>query len=79
MVSTHLPLFCAPSFCLLVWLYPVAGAAAELQESATTICEGTQVPGRNAPTPAAPFPLHAAGWGPDARHGFQATFSLERA
>ncbi|WP_454629275.1 alginate export family protein [Bradyrhizobium cenepequi] len=32
-------------------------------------CEGTEEPGDHAPTPADPYPLMAAGWGPEAGNG----------
>lgn len=35
----------------------------------TSKCEGTAGPGTDAPTPADPFPLMAAGWGPEAGEG----------
>jgi hypothetical protein len=46
--------------------------AAALRGSAHTKpskCEGTRTPGSKAPTPADPYPLHAAGWGPEAGDG----------
>ena len=32
-------------------------------------CAGVVMPGKNAPTPADPYPLNAAGWGPEAGNG----------
>ncbi len=32
-------------------------------------CEGTDAAGTNAPTPADPYPLNAAGWGPEVGNG----------
>jgi hypothetical protein len=32
-------------------------------------CEGSSLPGEWAPTPSDPYPLNAAGWGPEAGHG----------
>ena len=37
--------------------------------TASTRCEGTTLPGELAPTPSDPYPLNAAGWGPEADHG----------
>lgn len=69
MVSNPLRRFGASAFCLLAWLGPAAGQAAQLQQPASPKCEGTEVPGRDAPTPADPYPLNAAGWGPEAGKG----------
>lgn len=68
MTSTHLRLS-AGAFCLLAWIGPAAGAAAEPQKPASAKCEGADVPGRDAPTPSDPYPLNAAGWGPEAGKG----------
>lgn len=63
MVSNKLRCFSASAFCLLAWLSPAANAAQ------STKCEGTQAAGHDAPTPADPYPLNAAGWGPEAGQG----------
>lgn len=69
MVSTQLRCFSVSACCLLAWVCPAAGKAAELQTPASAKCEGAEVPGRDAPTPADPYPLNAAGWGPEAGKG----------
>lgn len=61
MVSTPLRCVAASAFCLLAWSSPPAAIAAP-----TSKCEGTEGPGQALPTPADPYPLNAAGWGPEA-------------
>lgn len=64
--------FCALGVSLFGLLaYPgSAFADAALSTKATqTKCEGASVSGTDAPTPADPYPLNAAGWGPEAGNG----------
>lgn len=44
-------------------------AVAQAQAAPSTRCEGTPSAGATAPTPADPYPLLAAGWGPEAGRG----------
>jgi hypothetical protein len=70
--------FCAGAGCALAWLAFAQVAHAETNNAAPTAtrqaektlkCEGTKASGANAPTPADPYPLNAAGWGPEAGNG----------
>jgi hypothetical protein len=47
---------------LLVWASPASAQARGPSKAAQTKHEGTQAPGTDAPTPADPYPLNAAGW-----------------
>lgn len=48
-------------------------ACAAPGKAAHTRCEGTEGAGKGAPTPADPYPLNAAGWGPEHGNGLLAS------
>lgn len=52
---------------LWVWLGLTPSYAASPGKA--TKCEGTEAAGMNAPTPVDPYPLNAAGWGPEVGNG----------
>lgn len=54
---------------LLIWTRLASAQAAAPSKVAQTKCEGTEAPGTDAPTPADPYPLNAAGWGPEVGNG----------
>ncbi len=68
--------FCAlvaSMIALLIWatLAPAYAAAPNktTSKAAPAKCGGTETPGMSAPTPADPYPLNAAGWGPEIGNG----------
>jgi len=54
---------------LLAWTTPASAQDMTSSNGTPTKCEGTQMPGSDAPTPADPYPLMAAGWGPEVGNG----------
>lgn len=54
---------------LLAWASLASAQAATPRIAAQTKCEGTEASGTDAPTPADPYPLSAAGWGPEVGNG----------
>ena len=61
MLSIQTRRFSVSTFCLIAWISPAAGEAAELQKAARSKCEGAQLAGCDSPTPTDPYPLIAAG------------------
>ena len=54
---------------LLVWASLAPAQTAAPSKAAQTKCEGTEAPGTHASTPVDPYPLNAAGWGPEVGNG----------
>lgn len=58
---------------LLVWTSPATAQAVAGGKAGEAQRPGSEAPGALAPSPAGPYPLKAAGWGPDAGHGLSAS------
>ncbi|MET1079675.1 MAG: alginate export family protein [Pseudomonas sp.] len=59
-----------------LWVLTVL-LACPIALAAASRCEGTAAPGLHAPTPADPYPLNAAGWGPELSNGRMASRWVE--
>ena len=51
------------------WASQASAEVPPPKQAMSTKCEGTREPGSDAPTPADPYPLMAAGWGPEVGNG----------
>ena len=69
MASNSLRAIVASVLGLLAWALPASAQTAAPGKAAQTRCEGAEAPGTDAPTPADPYPLNAAGWGPEVGNG----------
>ncbi|TFW03190.1 hypothetical protein E4K72_13025 [Oxalobacteraceae bacterium OM1] len=54
---------------LLLWIGAGNAEAIAASAGGRDKCDGTEMPGQLAPTPADPYPLMAAGWGPELGNG----------
>lgn len=73
MAPNRLRGFCTSVIGLLVCASPAYAYAAVPGTAAQTSPEGTEAPGTDAPTPADPYALIAAGWGPEVWNGMSSS------
>lgn len=69
MAMNKLRAISASGIALLTWTSLAAAQSLSSNNEIQTKCEETKAPGSSAPTPADPYPLMAAGWGPEVGNG----------